>query len=314
MKEDIKKAYAQIASKAGDSDRVFAEIIQEVIEPRRLTLDYMNLFLNTRYLNEGDTLSKRVKTRARVLNMVPGTNHMASQISLLGTVSYTLDSLIAKVIVPYDQLRSGDIGTIQDLIKGLKSDLIDGIVVKMFNNIASTWTPYVNALTGSHFIDATVTGLTPAVLTTAIEKVSAHAGSVKLITGLRSTLLPMYDSAGIIDHKNTLNPGVFTTVSVPSILEEWTRFGVISTYKGATVFEIPQIQERSATDYDKPLIPNNIVLVIGDSAGSSILYGQENTQEFVDYSVEPPNYSLSVWRKYGIIIDRPENIVVIKVS
>lgn len=292
----------------------FAEVIIESIEPNRLTLDLFNrLFMPTRRLNPGDSLQRRIKNRGYPVRiMVPGTEHLASQpVPPRQVMAYNIDYLIAKVSYNLFELRSGDIQLVGDLRRDLRDSIVDNMVARVFSLLATVWN---SANTPNNY--ATVAGgLTEPVLSTMIENVLEQAGSIRSIVGTRKALLKLYEFAGVKEHVITggTAPTNVQVIPIQNPLDEWSRSNRVTSFRGIPVVELPQVFERSADNYTKKLIPDNLVLVIGDNAGEIILYGDFETQEHVDTGVEPAQYSLSTWVGYGMMVDFPEHIGVIEI-
>jgi hypothetical protein len=149
-----------------------------------------------------------------------------------------------------------------------------------------------------------------------IENVLDKAGTVRSIIGTRKALMPIYKFAGLVELPVTHSLGGSTTPNIAviqTILEEWRRSGRVSSFRGIPLIELPQIYERTADNFDKKLIREDMILVIGDRAGEIITYGGIETFEHTDTSVEPAEYSLALMRGWGMIVDFPENIGVIKI-
>lgn len=313
MDERLQQAWAEAARTAGqdmNGHSAFAEAIVEDIRPNHLTFDLTNVFLPTRSLQPGDSLVRRVRSGFRARTMVPGTMHLADQIQIGEIYTYVLDTIIAKTRWSVVELRRGELGTIADFRREMEATLVDEIVTRLFNMIASTWNGTVSY---TNYVDATATGLTDTVLTNMIETVLYYAGNVRAIIGTRAALLPIYQAAGVFEVTPT-GANTNGVVTVQSILEEWRRTGRVTNYKGVPLIELPQVFKRSLGGYDTPLLPSDKVLVIGDNAGEAILYGGTESQDSTDLRVEPAEYQLALWRSFGMIVDRPENIGVIKVN
>jgi hypothetical protein len=316
MEEKKLKALAELARHAGDDPAgrsAFAELIYEIINPNHVTLDVLNAFgLPTRTLNLGDQLVRRVRSGFPIRTFVPGTMHLADQIAIGEIYTYAVEYIIAKTRWSLWELQRGEIGTIDDFRREMEASLIDSIVSRVFNLLVSVWD--VGTTSFSNFLDATSTGLTEDNLTNMMETVLYRSGNVKAIVGSRRALLPVYKFAGVFEVTAT-SPNVNGVVSVPSILEEWRQTGRIRTYKGAPLIELPQVFQRTmGANYDTKLIDDTHVVVVGDNAGEAILYGGVESQDSTDLRTEPPDYQLAMWRGFGMIVDRPEQIGVIKVA
>lgn len=317
MTRDELQALAEVAVQAGKPGErgksAFAELIIETIEPNRITLDLFSAFMPVRALNVGDQLVKRVRNQGfPVRTMVPGTNHLADQfVPPREIMTYMIDYMIAKTRYSLWELQRGELGTIDTFRREMESAMIDSLVSRVWNLLATVWTA---TNTPSNY--ATVsTRITETVLESMIENVLNEAGTVRSIIGTRKALMPIYKFAGLVEHTLTggTAPANTELVAIMSILEEWRRTGRVSSFRGIPLIELPQIYERTADNFDKKLIPEDLVLVIGDRAGEIITYGGIESQEYTDMSIEPPEYAFSMWRAWGMIVDEPKRIGVIKI-
>lgn len=307
---------ATITTQLAPNKRVsaFAEVIIESINPNRLSLELFNrLFMPTRELQPGDQLVRRVRDRGvPVRVMVPGTQHLASQmVPPREVMAYAIDYLIAKVGYNLWELQRGELGTVSDFRQELQDSIMDVLVAKAFQLLATVWS---STTTPTNY--ATVTPkINAATFDAMIETILDQAGTVRSIVGTRKALLPVYEFAGIREHVITggTAPTNVQVVTYTNVLDEWSRTNRLSSYRGIPLVELPQVYERSASNFNKRLIPDDIILFIGDDAGSIILYGPFESQEHIDTSVEPPNYTLAVWRGYGMIVDYPERIGIVKI-
>lgn len=316
MTDEKLKALAAVAADVGRSTSgksAFSELIYETVQPNRLSLEIFNAFLPTRQLNVGDVLVKRLNNYGLpVRTMVPGTNHLADQVKLpQETYTYQIDYLIAKIRYSLWELQRAELFTLADLTREMESSIIDELVQRVFTLIGTVWNA---SNTPNNFLSTSE--ITEAALETMIEHILLRAGNVRAIVGTRAALLPIYKFNGVFEHKTladgtTSNPNAF---GIQSILEEWKRTGRLTSFRGIPLIELPQIYKRSIDGYNTPLLKIDEVHVIGDNAGEIILYGGTERQEHVDTSTEPPEYSLAMWRGFGMVVDQPENVGIIKLT
>lgn len=315
MEQNKMLAVAELAKNAGKSaDRrsEFAEMIVESIEPNRLTLDFFNMFMPTRALKVGDSLHKTVKNRGfPVYTFVPGTTHLASvPVPPREIMTYMLDSIITKVRQNSWELQRGEIATVEKLRSDMSDSLVDEMVSRIFNLISSVWT---GSTSRTNYHDASSGGIDATILTNMMETVLYYSGGVKAIVGTRRSLLPVYEMAGFTERTGT-GATAATVVPVDSIVEEWRRTGRVASFRGAPLIELPQVWKKEAGNYETRLVPEDRILVIGENAGEIILYGETEFQDHTDFSTEPADYVMAMWRSFGMIVDRPENIGYIKVA
>lgn len=314
--EDALKALASVLPTIGTDPAgrsAFAQTIVESIDINRLTLDFFSTFMPTRQLQVGDSLVKKVKNRGLpVRTMVPGTEHLADQLPTpYEVMNFALATIIAKVRYNSVELRRGELYTVADLRRELQDALIDELVRRVFTLIGTTWTA---ANTPDNFVQVTGS-VTEVALEAMIEQVLTKAGGVKAIVGTRKALQPIYKFAGLVEiptlsnGSTSANPNL---IPIMGILEQWRRTGRVTEFRGIPLVELPQVYERSQANFNKPLISDSQIQVIGDNAGEVVLYGGVEFQEHFDTRVEPADYSLAAWRSWAMIIDQPENIALIK--
>lgn len=316
MNEAQKLALAELAKTAGTAanrQSAFAELIMEAIEPNRLTLEFFSMFMPVRSLNYGDSLGKRVRSRGtNVFTMVPGTTHLASVPTPPQEIlTYALDTIITKVRQSVWELQRGEIATVQSLRTDMENSLVDEMVVRIFALISSIW---AGTTSRTNYVDASGSGIDATILTNMMETVLNHAGGIKAIVGTRRSLLPVYAFAGFTERTGT---GATAALPIPidSIVEEWRRTGRVTSFRGAPLIELPQVYKRGpGNTYDQRLVAEDRILVIGDNAGEIITYGGTEFQDHTDFSTEPADYVMALWRSFGLMIDAPENIGYIKTA
>lgn len=313
-KSKLKIALAEAAMTIGTSPMArsaFAQIITEVINPVHLSLNAISSFMNVRTVPAGTVVEGRVRTTLPVRVFVPGTEHLADQIFTRNIYQMQTEELISKIRYPLRELQRGDIVTVDSLRQEMSKAIIDEFVAKAFSLLSTVWVPYTHSLWGSFYTDASATGITEEILDTAVEQVLKSSSSVRGIIGTRAALYPLYKTGGVVEH--TVG-GDTTVLGIPNILEEWKRDGKISRFHGNTLVELPQVYRKAAGNYDVPLLPDQYILVVGAEAGEFILQGDFETQEHVDTSIEPPDYSLAMWRRYGMLVNQPESVAIIKIK
>lgn len=317
-RNELQRALAEVAPSAGTGAQTsgrsaFSDLIVETIDPNHVGLEVFNAFLTTRSLNIGDSLVKKLRRAPGypVRTMVPGTEHLSDMVFPgVQSITYALDTLITKMRMNLWELRRGELGSIEQFRAEMQLALIDQIVARVSTLIGQTWD---GTTSRTNFVDATSTGITIDILDSMIETVLYRAGNVRAIVGSRPALLPIYKNNGVLEYAPH-SPNTNGIVALPEILMEWKKTGRLASFRGIPLIELPQIYQRSSNNYDKPLIDQSRVLVVGDNAGEVVLYGGVETQESTDLTTEPGDYVLAMWRSYGLILDNLENIGVIKVT
>ena len=296
----LKEAYASLI-KEGKREAV-AQLITEYVEPGHITTDFVSLLLNSRSLNAGDSLVKKVRKGIKVRTLVPGAIHLASEITVSDRINFVLDGLDVKATFNEWEMESGELGTVESIRSEMQAKLRDAVMNKVFTALTTVWTA-VN--TPSNFIN--VGGaLNATVLKNAIDRINQTTGGVKAVIGTRAALTPVTTfGAGYTD-------GAGTSQIVSENIREIMSTGWLGKYYGAPLIALQQ-------EYDNPedynaLLPADKVLVIGHNVGEFITYGETKTKQWSDMEPTPPQWFLELYQRMGLIIDRAEGIYVIKVT
>lgn len=298
--KELKEAIASLL-KEGNREAL-AQLIIEYVEPNHLTADFVSLLLTTRSLNPGDALVKKVRTGIKVRTLVPGSIHLKSEITTRDRINYILDG--ADVGVTYNEweLDSGELGTVESIKAEMGAKLRDYYLGKVFTALASVWSA---GNTPSNF---TAVGgpLTSTALKNAIDNINQTTSGVKAVVGTRAALTPVTTfGAGWSD-------GAGTSQIVSDNIREIMATGFLGVYYGARLIALDQVYDNPL-DYNA-LLPNNIVLVIGENVGEFITYGEVRNKQWSDMRPTPPQWNLELYQQFGMIIDRADGIHVLSVS
>ena len=310
-KLDIQRAVAEAAQHIGTPNKAFAELITEMVEPQHVSFEVFRQFLPVRTLNKGDTLSRKARRgRYKGRTMVPGAQHLTDATYFQSQFTYTMQQLIAGTHLNLLEVKSGELGTLEEIKSAVRSDLIDDAVSKVFNLMTTVWTA---SNTPAHYIDASSTGLTQTSLDVGLETVLESLGSAKAIIGTRKALLPLYKFSGFVD---VLLANGTTRQALPlnEVLLEYWSTGKVSSYVGVPIIDIPQISANTLPTLSRKLIRDDIVLIVGEDAGQIIQYAEFEEQEHIDTSKQPADYQYHTWNSWGVLVDRPEGVVVIKTA
>lgn len=299
---DEKQLKEAIASLLKEGKReALAQLIIEYVQPNHITADFVSLLLNTRSLNPGDALVKKVRTGIKVRTLVPGSIHLKSEVTVRDRINYVLDG--ADVGVTYNEweLDSGELGTVEEIRSEMGAKLRDYYLGKVFTALSTVWSS-VN--TPSNYT-AVSGALTATALENAIDQINQTTSGVKAVVGTRAALTPVTKFGAFWDD------GGSNVADVPDNIREIMATGFLGKYYGARLIALDQIYDNPA-DYN-PLLPNNLVLVIGENVGEFITYGEVRTKEWQDMRPTPPQWNLELYQQFGMIIDRADGIYVIEI-
>jgi len=296
----FKEALAEVAK---TDKRALSELIVEYIDPKHVSRDIVGIFMNTRSLNPGDAYVKKVRRGIEVRQLVPGQDTLSSQITVKDTVTHALDTAYAEVSHNEWEVESGEIGTIDEIRNEMMAKFSDFYVVKVMNALYTLAT--INDSANFWY----VTSLLRSTLEDAIDSISDIAGTVRSVVGRRTALAPITKFAGYrIGVGATESAGY--PVPVSSALEEIRRTGWFGMYYGANFVALEQVYDN---EYDRnKLIQDDLIVVVGDSCGEFITYGEPREDQWSEMKTAPPTWHLRIYQQYGLLFDKMENVGIIR--
>ena len=119
----LKESVASLL-KSGDK-AALAQLMVEWIQPQHITTDYISLLLNSKALNKGDSLVKKIRKGLKVHTFTPGAIHLAHEITVTERMNYILDGADIKVTANLWELEAGDIGTVGEIRNEMMAKLRD---------------------------------------------------------------------------------------------------------------------------------------------------------------------------------------------
>jgi len=292
----MEEAFAAVI-KSGNKEAL-AELIIEYVQPQHITADFVGMLLNTRTLKPGDSLVKKLRKGIEVRTLVPGSNHLASEITVRERMNYVLDG--ADIKVNYDEwdLDNGNIGTVQEISREMMAKLRDFYQNKVFTALTTVWT----ALNTPSNYTSCGGPITNTVLKAAIDNVNQTVGKVKAVVGVRSALTPITTFGAFWSDGTNLH-------RVDSQLEEVMNEGWLGRYYGADIIALNQ-EWDNPEDYNA-LLPTDKILVIGDNVGEFITFGEPKWKQWTDMEPTPPRFFMEVYQQFGLMIDRAMGIHVL---
>ena len=296
--EKLNQAIASLI-KSGNKDAI-AEMIVEYVQPNHITTDFVGMLLNTRSLNPGDSLVKKLRKGITVHSLVPGTIHLASEVTVSDRVHYILDGSDVKVIFNEWELENGEIGTVESIRAEMAAKLKDHFQNKMFTALSTVWSS-VN--TADNYISAGG-AITSTILEDAIDQINQTTSGVKAVVGTRAAMTPISKFAGFYT-----DPGGSNYVGLPDALEELRQRGKLGKYYGADLVMIDQVYDNPE-DYNT-LLPTDKILIIGENVGEFITFGEAKTKQWTDMRPTPPNWFLELYQQYGLLIWNAMGIYVV---
>lgn len=309
---DEKKLNEAIASLLKDKSvparEALAEMIVEFIQPNHITTNFVGMLLNTRALKPGDMLFKKLRKGITVRTLVPGSIHLASEVTLDERANYVLDGADVKVTFNEWELESGQIGSVDEIRREMYAKLSDFYQNKIYTILSTVWTA---ANTPSNFTN--VGGpITATALENAIDEINQNSGGVKAVVGTRAALTPITKFGAFWNDGNTVGTDA-QWAGVDSQLEEVVQRGFLGKYYGAPLIALEQVYDNPI-DNQKLILPNNRVLVLGHNVGEFITYGDVKVKQWTDMEPTPPQWFLEIYQQFGLIIDRAVGMYVLQIT
>lgn len=298
-KKALEKKVATLLQ-SGDMES-FAEFLIEVIEPATIPTDMLSLILDTRRLNYGDSRVYRIRKGVEARTLVPGSIHLASEITVKDRIMHQLDGLNVKVTFNERELRHGEIGTIEEIRSQMVRALSNAYMNRVFTMLTTVWTA-VNTPSNYTSVGGNITATA---LETAIDRINDTAGKVKAVVGVRSALTPVTKFGAFWDDAAT-SP---TVVGVDGQLEEVVRDGFLGRYYGAPIIALQQVYDDPESNTAQ--LPTDKVLVIGEKVGEFITYGDVEDKQYTDPRVTPTQWYMEMWQEFGLLVANAEGIYVI---
>ena len=303
MKHKKNEEYRQALASLAKTDReALAALIVEFLDPNHITVDFVGMLLNTRQLQPGDQLIKKVRKGLEVRTLYPGSIHLAGEVTVVDRANYSLSGIDIKVHINEWELESGELGTMDSIESEMRAQISDYYMNIVITALADLWDA---TDTPDNFVS--VGGnLTAAALEDGIDEVNYRVGSVRAVVGTRRALSPITKFANYVPYNESATSW---GVAVPSAIEEIRRTGFVGQYYGCRIIALDQIW-NNMDDYEA-LLPEDKVLVIGDNVGEFITYGDVKQKQWTDWEPTPPVFKLELYQQYGMIIDKQYGVYVI---
>lgn len=292
----------ELASLVKDPKRRYelAQMYQEWIKPNHIAVDFVGMLLNARSLQPGDTLVKKLRKGLKVRTLVPGSIHLAGEITVTERINHILDGADIKVTASEWDLANGNIGTVGEIRAEMVAKLRDYYQNKVFTALSTVWSALNTPL---NYVS--VGGpVTATVLKSAIDYITRVTGGVRSVVGVRSVMNPITDFAAFWQDPNTGATGV----SDPAI-EEIRQSGKLGMFYGAPLVALQQ-EFDNPEDYNT-LLPEDKILVVGENVGEFITFGNEIWKEYTDPRPTPPQWFLEVYQQFGLMVWNAQGIMVL---
>lgn len=300
--KEMKNAIAALMKE--DSRDAFAEMIVEYVQPNHITTDFVSMLLNSRRLKPGDSLVKKLRKGIEVHTLVPGSIHLANEITITDRIHYVLDGSDVKVTYNEWEMENGEIGTVDEIRGEMLAKLKDSFQNKVFTALSTIW----NATNTPDNFTSVGGAVTADALEAAIDQINNTTGGVRAVVGVRSIMTPITKFGAFWNDGGTLGTDA-QWAGIDSQLEEVVRRGMLGRYYGAPLIALDQIWDNPE-DYNT-LLPDDKILVIGENVGEFITYGDVKNKQYSDMRPTPPQWFLELWQQFGLLIWKAQGIYVL---
>jgi hypothetical protein len=291
-----------VASMMKDKNQreAMAQMIVEYVQPNHIATDFVSMLLDSRSLNPGDSLVKKLRKGLMVRTLVPGTIHLAGEITVTERVNYILDGADIKVTASEWDFDNGNIGTVSSIRSEMMAKLRDYYQNKVFTALSTVWSA-VNTPLNFTSVGGPITAT---VLKDAIDYITRTTGGVRAVVGCRSLMNPITEFGAF-----WADPSTGATGAIDSALEEVKNAGRLGRFYGAPLVALTQ-QWDNPEDYNT-LLPEDKILVIGHNVGEFITFGAEKWKEYTDPRPTPPQWFLELYQQFGLMVWNADGIYVI---
>jgi hypothetical protein len=298
MDNELKLAIAEVL-KSGDREAI-AEMIVEYVQPNHITTDYVGMLLNSRSLKPGDSLVKKLRKGISVHTLVPGSIHLANEITVTDRVNYVLDGSDVKVTWNEWEMENGEIGTVGEIRNEMDAKLRDSFQNKIFTALTSVWTA-VNTPDNYTSVGGAITATA---LENAIDRINQTTSGVKAVVGTRAAMTPITKFGAFWSDSTGTKTGVSDMA-----IEEVRNTGLIGRYYGAPLIAVNQIYDNLVDN--TAMLPNDKILVLGENVGEFITYGDVKTKQWTDMRPTPPQWFLEIYQQFGLMIWNAQGLYVL---
>lgn len=297
--EELKLQEA-IASLLKDSHQrdALAELLIEYVQPNHIPVDLVGMLMGTRRLNPGDALVKKIRKGIEVHTLVPGSIHLANEITVTERINYVLDGADIKVTYNEWDLENGNIGTVESIRTEMAAKLRDYYMNKVFTALSTVW----SAVNTPDNYTAVGGEITDTALIDAIDWINYTTGKAKAIVGVRRILTPITRFGAFWNDGTTYS-------GIDSQLEKVVQDGFLGKFYGVPVIALNQVWDNPE-DYNT-LLPEDKILILGEDIGEFIIYGEEKYKQYVDPRPTPSNWILELWQQFGMMIWNARGISVL---
>ena len=289
--DKIKLAEDFLAEMASTEDgrQEIAETIAIYLDKNWAKFDIAPYICNYRNFKLGDKPEFRLKKKGITAYWIAPNSYTPKSRNYQETLTMDFETISARPECFLDELKTGRIQGLADLLSDTQEAVQNGIVGKVFTLLGQFYNVSVN----SDMFHQDTTSLAQATLNTAIDKVFYN-------TGVRPT---------VIGDMMLTNQIMEFTGYTPEALEEIRKTGKIGTYRGANILGLPEVKEEAT---GKILVPKNRLYVVSSKIGYAGTYGETKSGQESD--INDWSWNARLDKSWGMTVTDPTGMYVVEVQ
>lgn len=284
-------AEALLAKMASTEDgrAEIAEVIAVFIDQNFNKFDIAPYIFEYKNFKLGDKPEFRLKKKGIKAYWIAPNSSTPKSRNYQETLSMEFDSLSVRPECLIDELKTGRIGTLSDLLKDATEAVQNAIVGKVFTILGQV---YNEANLPDQFT-ADTTNLSQTSVNNAIDAVVYKTGAKATLIGDMMLINQIRDFAGY----------------TPATLDEIMKTGRIGVYRGANIIAVSEVQDPST---GKILVPKNRLYVVSQKLGYAATYGESKSGQ--ESSIEDWSWNARIDKEWGATVTEPKGMYVIEVQ
>ena len=290
--ERVKQVEQMIHSMASTEDgrTEIAELIGIYLQNTMPFVDIAPFITDNRHFNYGERPEFRLKKKGIKAYWIAPNSSTPKSRNYQETLGMDFETVSVRPECLLDELKSGRLGTLQDIMRDAQEALRIAICEKVYTILSQVYNEQNNA----EYTTVMTQKLAKESLEEVIDKVVYRTGNRAVIIGDQMLTNQIMGFDG------------FT----PEAQEEIRKTGSIGYFRGARIIGTPKMIDEA--NNNKVVVPNNRLFVVGDKIGYSATYGDNKTGQ--ETSIEDWSWNARIDTEYGLAVTKPEGIHVIDIK
>ena len=286
--KDVEKVLMEMAS-TEDGRAELAEVIGIYLQETMNKIDIAPLITDSKHFNLGERPEFRLKKKGIKAYWIAPNSSTPKSKNYQETLSMEFETLSVRPECLLDELKTGRISSLAELLSDGQEALRTAIVEKVFTILGQVYNQQNNA----EYLTVCTTKLEKSSLEEAIDKVTYRTGGRAVVLGDKILTNQIMGFDGFADEAN----------------EEIRKNGTLGYFRGARIIGVNDVYDEAL---GKSLVPKDRLFVISDKIGYSATYGDAKTGQ--ENSIEDWSWNARVDMEWGIAVTNPKGLQVIEVK